>query len=61
MSLVEKMDIRPFIPLAARGLAKLHNLPVPIPANGDGPVELDTYMLGDELENLERFTASLAC
>ncbi len=58
--LVEKVDIKPLIPLAARGLAKLHNLPVPIPANGHGPLALNTYMLGDELENLERFTASLA-
>lgn len=57
--LAERMNIRPLIPLAARGLAKLHNLPVPIPANGDGPVALQSYLLGDELQNLDRFTASL--
>ncbi len=58
--LAERMNISPLIPLAARGLAKLHNLPIPIPANGEGPVDLDSYLLGDEMANLERFTASLA-
>lgn len=57
--LAERTNIRPLIPLAARGLAKLHNLPVSIPANGDGPLEMKSYLLGDELMNLDRFTASL--
>lgn len=57
--LVTETDIAPFIPLAARGLAKLHNLPVPIPANGAGPVEMRSYLLGDELKNLERFTEKI--
>ena len=53
-------DLAPLMPLVAKGLAKLHNLPVPIPVNGDGPVEMRSYLLSDELENLDRFAAKLA-
>ncbi|HFQ92548.1 MAG TPA: glycosyltransferase [Anaerolineae bacterium] len=58
--LAETRNIGPLIPQAAYGLAKLHNLPAPLPANGDGPVEMRSYFLDDELANLEQFTEKLA-
>lgn len=58
--LAKSRNIGPLIPLAARGLAKLHNLPAPLPVNGDGPIDISPYFLDDELANLDQFTQTLA-
>ncbi len=52
-------DIRPFMARTAQGLAKFHSLPVPLPVNGDGPVMLKPYGVGEELANLDRFVQEL--
>ncbi len=57
--LADERDIRPYMSLAAQGIAKLHNLPVPIPPNGSGPIELNHYFLPNEISNLARFTTKL--
>lgn len=48
--------IAPLIPLTARGLAKLHALP----AGAGGVTPWRQYLLGDELQSLDRFLAELA-
>ena len=57
--LVMGQDIRPFMAPTAQGLAKFHSLPVPLPVNGDGPVMLKPYGVGEELANLDRFVQEL--
>ncbi len=57
--LVRVQDIRPIMDQTAQGLAKFHNLPVPLPVNGDGPVTLKRYGVAEEVANLDRFTQEL--
>lgn len=52
--------LRARIRRSAEGLAKLHNLPTPLPGFGQGAGEpIGHYLLADELTNLDRFTNEL--
>jgi glycosyltransferase involved in cell wall biosynthesis/thiamine kinase-like enzyme len=52
-------SLMPYLDRTAQALAQLHGLRLPEVANGSGPLEVDHYLLGDELANLDRFTADI--
>ena len=58
--LVIKTDVKPFIPLAAMGIARLHHTPAPVSSNGQESVEMRSFLLTDEVKNLDQFAEILA-
>ena len=59
-ALVEKGEVSHLMPRAAQGIAKLHNENPIIFSDASNSVKMRTYLLADELKQLDRFTENLA-
>ncbi|MFQ5418818.1 MAG: glycosyltransferase [Anaerolineae bacterium] len=58
-TLADTTDITPLMPQTAQAIAKLHSITATPTAPDGKPLAINTYLLGDELENLEQFTIKL--